>query len=434
MEGSTSYSRWIHVSERQVKMGFDEKKFICLVEDTKKKVVAFGTTSRSVLKSHKRYANLLYEFLKMTDQEFTQDLCLKWLNSQEHCTCSKDDYAYRNWVKFKRYIHLLSDEERGELNKWKVYRPNLIALPRTDNYLELIANYEKHLVESDYAESTVYNSLNAARSLLIHFEKCGILEEGQITNADVATYFATEHFRGRKPAGVQAEARKVKQFLCYLEDMDTVHSKLLHYAVPIYTVREEKIITIITTEVEKAILGDFPTYPANKREKSQYLLALHLGLRTCDIYNIKFTDINWTDGILTITQLKTGVEIRRRMDSETQNALIDYILKERRNCDSEYIFITAIGPAQRLKSGKRTCRCRIKNSSVLKDLPHDGLHILRRTYASRLLSCGITVNTIASMLGHINIKSVQCYLSTDEKNMKRCSLDLAIIPFGRGEF
>lgn len=415
-------------------MKFNEEEFQKLVTDTRNKVIEFGTYSKSVLGSHERYAKHLRKFLKENDSEFSFDVCKEWLDSMEHGTPSQQSYSYCDWVGLKRYIHLLADECSGNLVKWKVYSSNQMAWPQTDGYKKLIMDYGSHLETDGFAGSTIYHRLEAARLFLIYFEMTGVFQIEQITNADVAQYFSSEHFKNRKPAGIQAEARSVRLFLLFLVDAGIIINKLLHYAVPIYKVNEEKIITTITPLAETAILQDFPAYPANKREKAQYLLALHLGLRTCDIYNIRFCDLYWAEGVLTVTQQKTNEDFRIHIDNETQNAIIDYILNERRDCDSEYIFITAVGPVHRLNHRKRSSHCRIRDIDIPRNIPHDGLHILRRTYASKLLACGTAMPVISAMLGHTDIKSAQCYLSTNEKKMRSCALDLTLIPFIRREF
>lgn len=418
----------------QVKMKFNEDEFQKLVTDTRNKVIKFGTYSKSVLASHEKYAKSLKSFLKENDSEFSFDVCKEWLDSMEHDTASQQSYSYCNWVGLKRYIHLMADECSGKLVKWKVYSSNQMAWPQTDGYKKLAIDYDRHLEMDGFADSTIYHRLEAARLLLIYFEKIYVFQIEKVTNSDVAQYFSSEHFRNRKPAGIQAEARSVRLFLLFLEDCSIIINKLLHYAVPIYNIHEEKIITIITPLAEKAILQDFPEYSANKREKAQYLLALHLGLRTCDIYNIRFCDLYWDEGVLTVTQQKTNKDFRMKIDNETQNAIIDYILNERRDCDSEYIFLTAVGPIHRLNHRKCSCYCRIRDIDIPQNIPHDGLHILRRTYASKLLACGTAMPVISAMLGHTDKKSVQCYLSTDEKKMRSCALDLKLIPFTRREF
>ena len=62
-------------------------------------------------------------------------------------------------------------------------------------------------------------------------------------------------------------------------------------------------------------------------------------------------------------------------------------------------------------------------------IPKDGLHILRRTGASRMLRSGVPLNTISTILGHVSESAVQHYLTTDEENMRKCSIGLSQIPY-----
>lgn len=121
------------------------------------------------------------------------------------------------------------------------------------------------------------------------------------------------------------------------------------------------------------------------------------------------------------------------MDAETQNALIDYILHERRELESEYIFVTAFGHIARKTGHCRSLHSRM-DGDFQKQLPHDGLHILRRTFASRLLNNGAALPVISAALGHTGRETLKPYLSTDEKKMRRCAIGLDGIQCGREEF
>ena len=173
-----------------------------------------------------------------------------------------------------------------------------------------------------------------------------------------------------------------------------------------------RVIIITSTILKRAIL----------------LLALHTGLRSCDIRALRFSDIDWEKETIHIRQKKTGVDLEIPIDSATQNAIIDYVLNERRSCDKEYIFVTAVGPAQKMARRHYRMKYRTRGTDSFERLSHDGLHIYRRTFASRLLQSGATLPEISEMLGHIDKSSVQVYLTTDEAKMKRCSLDLSLIP------
>ena len=181
-------------------------------------------------------------------------------------------------------------------------------------------------------------------------------------------------------------------------------------------------------------MEDEPESLVNKRDQAILLLALHTGLRGCDIRALKFQDINWESETIHLRQQKTGADLIVPIDSATQNAIIDYVLHERRECSLEYIFITAVGPAKKLARRHYRIKYRTKGTDSFEQLPHDGLHIYRRTFASRLLESGASLYVISEMLGHINKNSVRPYLSTDETKMKRCALSLAGIPCTRKEY
>ena len=163
-------------------------------------------------------------------------------------------------------------------------------------------------------------------------------------------------------------------------------------------------------------------------------MALHTGLRSCDIRALRFCDIDWEKETIHIRQKKTGVDLEIPIDSANQNAIIDYILNERRDCEQEYIFVTSVGPIKKLARRHYRMKYRTQGTESYENLPHDGLHIYRRTFASRLLQSGTPLPLISEMLGHIDKNSVRVYLSTDETKMKRCALDISLIPCRREEY
>ena len=61
---------------------------------------------------------------------------------------------------------------------------------------------------------------------------------------------------------------------------------------------------------------------------------------------------------------------------------------------------------------------------VLGDETSLGFHVLRRTFASELLRNTVAPDMIAEALGHSGISTVDKYLTTDEKNLRRCMLPM----------
>lgn len=412
----------------------DNKQFARLVTDTKKKIVEFGITSKSVIGFFDRCTRLLTDYLISSDQSFSLEVGFSWLEQHKFDdSCSvRSNYILR--LSYRRTILLLSDNQNNQLIHWKVYPLIKQVLPQLPAFIHELSEYKSYLKISNYADATIDFRMRCAKEFLVFLETSHLCSLDQLTNQLVADYFASDRFSNRKPSGVQAEAGRVKLFLEYLEDEGIVANKQLHYAVPRYRLSEMNVITTITPLAKKHLLSDYPNLRSNKREKAMCLFALHLGLRTRDIQQLRFKDIDWDTGNLSIVQHKTGVAVKMTIDNETQNALIDYLLNERRTTDCDVIFITSKGPISPLRGSDRNIYKRIKGIDRQKNIPSQGLHILRRTFASDLLKSGAPLPVISTALGHLDKEEVHHYLSTDELNMKRCALDLTLIPFARSGY
>lgn len=411
-------------------MSFNENQFRRLVGETRKTVIALGTTSDVVLKRHDRITEMLVEHLKKLDISFERDICLQWVDGLEHDPASVMSASYVEWIAYRRFIILLAEQEAGTLTSWKHYLSRKLEMPKSEGFLKIIPVYRAYLTESGLYENTVLKYASSARKFLLYLENHSISKVSDIQNADIAGYFASSRFKNRHPKGIQTEACEIKKFVLFLVKNGYNHRETLHYAIPKYRVSVERIITTLTPEMVSDIMEDERDSLVDKRDKAVCLLALHVGLRSGDIRNLKFGDIDWEKGTVAIRQNKTEVPLYMPLDSETQNAIIDYVLNERRDCKTEYIFITAVGATQKI--ARR--HFKIKYRASREPIPHDGLHIFRRTFASRLLQCGTPLEMISEMLGHIDKQSVQRYLSTDDIKMKRCALGLSLIPYQRRGF
>ena len=402
-----------------------------LAKGTKDKILSFGITSKTVLKNFDRCVSLLNKYLDDHQLEFNLEIGLKWLDQQEFTATNTNTYNNNLRLSYRRTILLLWDNKCSNLTEWKIYPSIKQTFPTTEEFKNTLHNYRKFLEQSLYAQATIDFRIQCAKPLLIFMESKQVYLLQGITHALIAEYFTTDHFSNRKPAGVQSEATRAKLFLRYLEEENLVEDQTLHYAVPIYYTQQEKIITTITLEAEKQLLGDYPHLLSNKREKAMFLLALRLGLRTTDIFNLKFENIDWERSTLSILQQKTSRFLKLKIDNETQNALIDYILNERRQTSTAFIFITAKGPIKKQSGNSvRDLYKRISDLDKQKHIPHQGLHILRRTFASRLLNNRTPLAVISGALGHTDKNQVHKYLATDEEKMRLCALSLTSIPFG----
>ena len=410
-----------------------EMNFLELATNTKEKMISFGASSTTSIKRFDMAVKLLYQYLRENEQIFSLSVGYDWLETIPHSPSKIHDASYTVWATYKRVVHLLADNQNGNLSEWKMYKNFNVVQIQTNEYQNILECYKDYLQNNSYAPATIKRKLQEIQKLLIYFEKTQ-KHFCEITNKQVSDYFLTEHFKNRKPMGMRCESIEVKLFLLYAEEIGLTKNTTLHCAVPKYSISERHIVTVVDEKVQEVLLQKHPKCIADKREKATYLLALHLGLRTSDIYNLRFCDIDWETSKLHIQQKKTGVTLQLEIDVETQNALIDYILHERRPLKSPYIFVTAFGQLKRKTGHCRSLKTRLKYTDSNLHIQHDGLHILRRTFASNLLKNGVALPVISAALGQTVKESIKPYLSTDFDNMKRCALSISNFSCSRREF
>lgn len=103
-------------------MNFNERQFRQLADETKKTIVALGTTSGTVLQMHQKFTEQLIGYLKTSALPFERNLCLQWVDGMEHDPSTARSYSYANWIAFRRFVILLAEQEAGFFNSWKHYR------------------------------------------------------------------------------------------------------------------------------------------------------------------------------------------------------------------------------------------------------------------------------------------------------------------------
>jgi len=410
-------------------MNFDEKQFRSLADETYDKIISLGTTKGILIDKRSVFVDRLVEFLKEHDAPFDVQLCLEWIDAMEHDSPCTLNSSYLHWIAFRRLVILIDKQSKGCLDHWTHYNSVSMPMPESKNYCCIVREYRKYLEDNGYRKETARSYSSRAREFLRYLENNHVFDVHTLTNKIVTDYFISDKCTHLNPRSLQTECSVLRRFLSFLYEVYSVDIAILVHAIPSYRVTWGKIVTTVGKEVDETILRDKPEFSFNKRDKAMLLLALHLCLRTCDIRNIKFSNINWETGMLSIIQSKTGIPLELPMDIETQNAILDYILHERRECDSEYIFIAAVGPAQKILRHHIKFRRRAKGTAAFDKIPKDGLHILRRTGASRMLRSGVPLTTISNILGHVSESAVQRYLTTDEENIRKCSIDLSHIPY-----
>ncbi|MBQ5561192.1 MAG: tyrosine-type recombinase/integrase [Lachnospiraceae bacterium] len=120
----------------------------------------------------------------------------------------------------------------------------------------------------------------------------------------------------------------------------------------------------------------------SKRNLAIILLAYCTGLRGCDIVRIRLTDIDWQNHKLALVQSKNHQPLSVELNESTMNALADYILDWRPECNDLEVFITVKAPYKKLSKGFGSMIDKYCRKAGVEKISFRGFHSIRRAFVA----------------------------------------------------
>ena len=169
-----------------------------------------------------------------------------------------------------------------------------------------------------------------------------------------------------------------------------------------------------------------------KRNYAMTLLASRLGLRASDIANLKFSEIDWDNNLITLTMQKTQKVIQLPLLTEVGNAIVDYLRNGRPKSSLDLVFLSSRAP---FIGATKSCVCGAINAIIISSgvdvhLKHHGPHSLRHSLASAMLHEETTLPVISESLGHRHSDTTIVYLKIDIPSLMKCALPVPSVMQG----
>ena len=164
--------------------------------------------------------------------------------------------------------------------------------------------------------------------------------------------------------------------------------------------------------IERIIAACPKTTQVGARDRAIVLLLARLGLCASDVAELKFRDVDWKQGTITLLG-KNRREARLPLPSDVGNALLRYITRWRPKINNERIFLTTRAPFVAIgrPSVSATAQRAIERAGV--DSPSHGAHIFRHSAAVAMLRAGASLQEIGLILRHTSIQATQRYAQVD---------------------
>ncbi len=374
--------------------------------------------SNTVLKSSKHVLTLLYVFLDMHDLGYNAEIAQAWVEEINGLIGS----SWRGWLRTLNQFNEFNQDGYIDPSRQYRYRKHPVESLPAWYRLPLVAFL--HLREQEgMAKSTITMDRSSCMRFCQFLIFCGISCFESVTPVVLTDFNKTDHHMTAE--GKNAYNNRIRRFMEYLEDKGMISSTMLHKALPSMCAPHEKVVKVLSDDEVHAveIFRQSANTPLGLRRAAVVMLGLKMGLRGCDIVNIRFQDVNWIDRSITIIQQKTLTEVSLPLLVSVGNAIYSYIKSGRPKSDSPYIFIRHHVPYGKLS--RNSCIPSLQAALPERNEPGSGFHVTRKTFATSLLRKGNSIQTIADSLGHRQTSTVSVYLSLDEKRMRLCPLSLS---------
>lgn len=327
------------------------------------------------------------------------------------CQCSGvSRYRRRNRAALNHLLEMLGKDQGGE-----VFPPGWRGT--------LLRRYREHLVNArGLAPATICQHLRYTRAML---DRLGIRQASQFQRWTPELIEQFVSGVGRFAASRNRHLGWcVRSFLRFLLQ-DGLLQRDLAAAVP--TVARWRLASLPTTlhnkEIHRLIgAADLQT-SLGRRDYAIVLCLSELGLRGADVANLELDGIDLAARILRIRQRKERQAAVFPMTRRLCSAFKVYLEHGRPLCTSAAVFVRHHAPLGKPLTplGIGGVVSRLACRAGLRHRIH-GAHVLRRSFASRLLNAGATLKQIADFLGHTSIDTTSLYAKVDLVTLSRVAL------------
>lgn len=152
--------------------------------------------------------------------------------------------------------------------------------------------------------------------------------------------------------------------------------------------------------------------------RTMILVALRTGLRLGELLALRWQDVDLELGQIHVRQNavhgiigtpKSGLTRRVPLSDDARTALESY-----RHDRAPFVFCDASGQMQTAKVAGAAIGRAFKQAA----LPYSGWHILRHTFASHLVMCGVALKAVQDLLGHSTILMTMRYAHLSPEVMR----------------
>jgi len=157
------------------------------------------------------------------------------------------------------------------------------------------------------------------------------------------------------------------------------------------------------------------------RDYAILLLLITYGMRAHQVVGLQLEDIDWRSGSIHFRAAKRGRAVNVPLTDPVGEALVEH-LRKRPQSSERSLFLTMRPPLRALRAS--SIHNIVSHAFRLAGVatPHRGSHAIRHAWATRMLTQGESLKTIADLLGHRSIETTRIYTKVDLDQLRGAAL------------
>lgn len=303
-------------------------------------------------------------------------------------------------------------------------RPSAQPLPAlTDHIDEELRRYDEHLRDvRGLAAGTRRDRIQVAERLLRQEFAGHRVDLAKLRPEDVRRFLARQIDAHRSSSNASRLASALRSYFRYRstrgdrpEALSAVITSPVHW----------KLATLpraLTPDEVERLLNSFTAqrrWP--KRGYAIVRCALDMGLRSCEIAQLRIRDIDWHAGTVTLKATKSLRQDILPLPLTTGQALAEYLQHERPATSNSAVFVRHQAPRGQSMTA-HAIRSVIRRAYRRIGLTHSRSHALRHTLACRLVESGSSLKEVADVLRHRSLETTRIYAKLDTPKLSAVAL------------
>lgn len=263
---------------------------------------------------------------------------------------------------------------------------------------------------------------NYARWVREFLDEC--FPDGRVKVEELGTRevieFISATSRRCQPRTLELVATSLRSFFRFCRSQG-LGSEGLEDTVPMVPHRRSGLVRHLDSRAFKEFIASLGT--ASPRDRAMILCMARLGLRVGEVCRLLLDDIDWRQGVISVSTRKTGHGARLPMTAEVGKALAEYLQHGRSATEAREVFVLnhqRPGEPMNGSAVGRVVQRALERAGI--EAPTHGGNLLRHSLATDLQAKGVSLIDIAGLLGHRCLATTRIYAAVDVDALKEVAL------------